>query len=62
MIANYNWYDLLVLTGFMPERRDKEDVTLYLNNEDDFSFLDSLLTRTQASYEKGLLITLLTSS
>jgi hypothetical protein len=53
MIANYNWYDLLVLTGFMPERRDKEDVTLYLNNEDDFSFLDSLLTRTQASYEKG---------
>lgn len=52
MKTNYNWYDLLVLTGFMPERRDKEGVTLYLNNEDEVSFLDSLLARTQASYEK----------
>ncbi|MBP7213001.1 MAG: M20/M25/M40 family metallo-hydrolase [Anaerolineaceae bacterium] len=51
MKTNYNWYDLLVLTGFMPERRDKEAVTLYLYG-DDVSFLDSLLTRTQASYEK----------
>lgn len=52
MKTNYNWHDLLVLTGFMPERWDKECVTLYLNNGDDVSYLDSLLAGTQASYEK----------
>lgn len=53
MKTNYNWYDLLVLTGFMPKRRDNECVTLYLNNGDDVSFLDSLLTGTQSPYEKN---------
>ena len=51
MKTNYNWYDLLVLTGFSPLRGEKDGVNLYLNYEDN-NYLDTLLSNTKASFEK----------
>lgn len=52
MKTNYDWYDLLVLTGFMPQKNYQEGATLSLNNSDDSDFLDSLLERTKAKFKK----------
>ena len=52
MKTNYDWYDLLVLTGFMPQKDIMGGATLSLNNSEDRGFLDSLLERTNAEFEK----------
>lgn len=52
MNTNYDWFELLVLTGFMPQKDYKGGATLFLNNSEDSNFLDSLLERTNAEFEK----------
>lgn len=52
MKTNYDWYELLVLTGFMPQKDYMSGATLFLNNSEDSCFLDSLLERTKAEYER----------
>lgn len=53
MKTNYNWYELLVLTGFMPRRYTFEKgVTLYLDDPGDKDFLNALLERTKAEFQK----------
>jgi hypothetical protein len=52
MKTHYDWYDLLVLTGFMPHKDYMGGTTLFLHNSDDTDFLDSLLERTKAEFKK----------
>lgn len=52
MEKNYNWNDLLVLTGFLPEEDHNGDTILRLWDSDDTNFLDRLLEKTNAEYEK----------
>lgn len=52
MKTNYNWYDLLVLTGFMPQKDYMGGATLSLCNSDDGNFLDLLLERTKAEFKR----------
>ena len=52
MKEHYDWYDLLVLTGFMPQKGYEEGTTLWLRECEDSNFLDLLLERTNAQFEK----------
>lgn len=52
MEINYNWNDLLVLTGFLPEEDPNGDTALRLRDSDDREFLERLLEKTKAKYEK----------
>lgn len=52
MKLTYDWHDLLVLTGFMPQNGHKGEVTLWLHDYEDTNFLDALLQRTNSTFEK----------
>lgn len=52
MKTNYDWYELLVLTGFLPQKGYEGGATLHLCDREDRNFLDALLERTNATFNK----------
>lgn len=52
MKTHYDWYDLLVLTGFMPQRGHENGTTLWPRDAEDREFLDSIIEETKAEFQK----------
>jgi len=52
MKTHYDWYDLLVLTGFMPQKCHEDGTALCPRDTEDSRFLDSLLERTNTEFKR----------